>query len=501
MLKRIDLFSVLKSCTSKNKQNNDEKVDENKQFSACLKQSLASLGPLILTVVVGMTLGYSAVLLPQLQAHTNVAITINKEEASWVASLAVIPMAAGALIGGVLIQKYGRKMTHIIICFPYCAGWILMYFSFNLQMLLTGRFLTGLCSGIITPATGVYIGETTDPKNRGMLLGGIPLSVSVGLLGSHLLGTFLTWQVTALVVAVFPFIAWLLMTFTPESPAWLAQKGLSDEAQESFYWLRNASEENRQEFEQMIARVKATNNNTNKIDEKNRLKELLEPEFWKPMAILLVFFISSQWAGVNAVTFYSINIMKQTLGESINEYLATFIIDCIRVIASIAQCILIRNIGRRPLALTGGFGTFIPLFILSGFIYSQKVFNIQNPNLVAVPITCLLAYVFFVTAGFVSLPWNLIGELLPMAKRSTGSGIASFVAYMSIFSVVKTMPALFENLGTDGSFLVYGFMALLGTAFVYRCLPETKGKTLHEIEEYFKDSKEDNSKGPLDTRL
>lgn len=139
-----------------------------------------------------MTLGYSAVLLPQLQNHTTTPhpIQINQEEASWVgkfsvhkqlaipslpqfltASLAVIPMAVGTLIGGVLIQKYGRKSTHIITSVPFFVGWLLIHFAMNLEMLLTGRFLTGLSSGILGPATGVYIGETSDPKYRGVLLG------------------------------------------------------------------------------------------------------------------------------------------------------------------------------------------------------------------------------------------------------------------------------------------------------------------------------------------
>lgn len=80
-------------------------------------------------------------------------------------------MAGGTLFGGFLIQKYGRKMTHIITCFPYFVGWILMYFAVNLEMLLTGRFLTGLSAGVLAPATGVYIGETSEPKYRGVLLG------------------------------------------------------------------------------------------------------------------------------------------------------------------------------------------------------------------------------------------------------------------------------------------------------------------------------------------
>ncbi|KAH1018638.1 facilitated trehalose transporter Tret1-2 homolog [Dendroctonus ponderosae] len=498
----ISVINLLK-CTAK-KEDADETSTDDDHPPLWFRQSVAALGPLLLSVVVGMTLGYSAVLLPQLQESVNNldVIKINTEEASWIASLAVIPMAFGTLIGGVLMEKYGRKNTHIITCSPYFAGWLLMYFAVNLEMLLIGRFVTGLSSGMIAPATGVYIGEITEPKLRGVLLGGIPLSVSLGLLVSHLLGTFLSWQTTALIIALLPLISWILMIFPPESPTWLAQRGRTEQARRAFYWLRGSSDASKSEIEQMLARQKEINGSDGSsfID---HLKELLVPEFWKPMVILLVLFITSQWAGVNAVNFYSVTFMKEIFGDTVNEYLATFIIDCTRVIASIVSCILLRKIGRRQLGIIGGVGTYLPLMTLSVFTYITKLYNIENSiSLAAIPITCLLVYIFFVTAGFVSLPWNLLGELLPMAKKSIGSGIASFVAYMSVFSVVKTMPALFEHYGVDGAFTVYATMTLFGTAFAACFLPETKGKTLHEIEKYFRNEETDSDNGKtLDIRL
>ncbi|XP_030755107.1 facilitated trehalose transporter Tret1-like isoform X2 [Sitophilus oryzae] len=456
-------------------------------MSPKLYEILAALGPLLLTIVVGMTFGYSAVLLPQLQSanssNTTNSIRINREEASWVASLAVLPMALGTLIGGAFIQKYGRKMTHQIMCLPYFAGWMVIYFAFNLEMILVGRFLTGLCSGILTPATGVYIGETSAPKYRGVLLGGVALSVSAGLLLTHLLGTFLTWQITALITSILPLLSLFSMIFTPESPSWLAQKGFTTRATESFKWLRGNSDEATNELEEMLAKHKDTENSI----EETGLKDMLKREFLKPMGILVMFFITSQWTGVNAVNFYSVALMKQTI-EGVNEYLATFVIDCIRLVSSVISCILLRKIGRRPLILAGGLGTILSLFTLSGYIYFTRSLHNQTSfsPLSIIPMVSLIVYIFFVTAGFVSLPWNLLGELLPLKYRSTGSGIASCIAYLSVFSVVKTMPDMFAMFGSDGTFLLYGIMGLVGTIFIYFCLPETKGKTLNEIEEYFK---------------
>ncbi|XP_050316291.1 facilitated trehalose transporter Tret1-2 homolog isoform X2 [Anthonomus grandis grandis] len=452
------------------------------------RKSVAAIGPLLCSMCVGLTMGYSTGLIPQLQesTHNGDSIMITKEDASWVASMPVLPMAASTFIGGFFIQRYGRKRTHIISCFPQFAGWIIMYFALNLEMILMGRFLTGLAAGIVSPATGVYIGETSEPKYRGVLLGAIPLCVSIGLLVSHLLGTFLPWRLGAVIISIIPVLGWVLMTFTPESPTWLAQKGFIEKAENSFQWLRGSSEDAQHELTQMLAKINENRQCKDKtIMEK--LKELRCPEFWKPMAILLFFFITSQWAGINAVNFYSVTFMKETLGNSFNEYLASFIVDCVRVVASIIACILMRKVGRRPLGIVSGIGTFIPLFLLSSFIYFTKSYGIEDSkSLSAIPITSLLMYIFFITAGFVTLPWNLIGELLPLTGRSLGSAIASCTGYMSMFTVVKTMPFLFENLSPEGTFLVYGGCALIGTVFIILYMPETKNKTLHEIEEFFK---------------
>lgn len=94
--------------------------------------------------------------------------------------MAALPMAVGSLIGGVLNEKFGRKSTHMIVCLPMLAGWLFIYFATNTELILTGRFLTGLCTGILGSSTGVYIGETSEPQYRGFLLGAISLAISVG---------------------------------------------------------------------------------------------------------------------------------------------------------------------------------------------------------------------------------------------------------------------------------------------------------------------------------
>ncbi|CAG9857471.1 unnamed protein product [Phyllotreta striolata] len=426
-----------------------------------------------------MTFGYSAILLPQLQSAENPenTLSIDKEEASWIASMAALPMAIGSAFGALSIGKLGRKTAHSLSCIPTLIGWLLIGHSTGIQMILIGRFVTGFFAGYLASATGVYIGEIADPKHRGFFLGGISISVSSGLFLCHLMGTFLTWRTTALLCAVLPLVSQLIIVFVPESPWWLVDRDRPDEAERAFYWCRGVTDESKKEFEALLERRRG-------LDHTESLRDALVPEFLKPLGIITVYIVANQWAGINAITFYSITVMRETIGDGLNEYAAMLLVDFLRFFVSIAACLQLRRFGRRPIALVSGVGTAVSLFTLSAYLYAVKSY--PETKCRYIPIACLVLYMVFVTGGFVPLPWAMMGELFPSKRRSLGSGVASFAAFSAFFSVVKTTPGMFERLGADGTFLVFGAVALFGTGFVYACLPETKDRTLHDIEDGFK---------------
>lgn len=401
--------------------------------------------------------------------------------------MAALPMAIGCIIGGIIMEKYGRKMAHLILNIPFVVGWIFIAAATNLTWILVGRFLTGFCVGLLGPPASVYIGETSDPKYRGFLLAGVSLAIAIGILISHLLGTFLDWQLTAIICAVCPLISFVCMLLAPESPSWLLSKGKVEAALKSFKWLRGCDDESSQEFENMVVNQN-TSTSVGNYSWAILKDNIRQPTFLKPLFILLGFFLTMQFAGVNAVSFYSVTIMKETIGEGLNEYLAMLIIDGVRFIVSILACVLLRKCGRRPLLMVSGVGTVISLISLAVFLY----FSSRNEALKSIawlPMTCLIAYICFVSVGIVPLPWCMTGELFPLALRGLGSGIVSSFNFICFFAVVKTGPTFFATIGQEGAFFIYGSVALIGTIFLVLCLPETKDKTLQEIENSFRSNK------------
>lgn len=454
------------------------------RFSPEFRQCIASIGSITATLAAGMTSGYSAILLPQLKAPGS-NIYVDDETGSWIASMAALPMSLGCIIAGLIMEKFGRKLSHLILNVPFLIGWLFLSFAPNLAFILLGRFFTGLCVGLLGPLGPVYIGEISDPKLRGFLLAAVSLAIAVGILIAHVLGTYIHWKTTAFICALFPIISFGIMSVVPESPSWLISKDRTEDGIKAFRWLRGYSDEASKELTGLLEQNQKRKLSNAKLTIKEKLDKLKQPEVYKPLVIMIIFFMTAQFSGVNAVAFYSVQILKSTLGEGLNEYLAMIVIDIVRVVMSVVACILLRHYGRRPLAFVSGITTVLSLFSLALYSYFSSDEQTEM-NLAWIPLTCMVCYICAISIGIVPLPWCMCGEVFSVSSRGVGSGISSAVAFASFFIVVKTSPSMFATLDEWGTFLTYGSIALVGTAILYFVLPETKGKSLKEIEDRFR---------------
>lgn len=431
-----------------------------------------------------MVSGYSAVLLPQLQSNTSselqLGVEVDADTATWIASMAVLPMALGCLLGGWIMERFGRRTAHLILAVPFSVGWIMIGFADNLPVLLAGRFISGACVGLLGPPGTVMIGEISAPKIRGILLAAVSLAIAMGILSAHALGTYLHWKTTAQICGILPMICFLILSQVPESPSWLLRHGHLTEAQFSFQWYRGSGMAALIEFQDL-----ADKQMMHKTNPKSLWSEVRNPTFVKPLLIILIFFCVTQFSGVNAIAFYSVTLMQETLGAGgIDKYTATLLIDVVRIIMSTVACALLRRVGRRMLALISTIGTALSLFGLTMYLKLSTSGTI--PNIPMLPLVLLIIYISCISIGLVPLPWCMIGELFPLSVRGMGSGIAASFNFLVFFIVIQTGPFFFTNLGSEGAFLVYGSVAFAGAFFVYFCLPETKNRTLQQIEELFR---------------
>lgn len=475
-------------------------------------QIYASLGTIFASISAGMVIGYSAILLPEIQ-RTNSRIQITSEQASWIgmleyslnclvffsrkylsnfsASIATPPMAFGCLFGGILMDRFGRKIAHLMLNVLFVVSWCIVSMSTTVTWLLFGRFACGFCVGLLSPPGTTYLSEISDPKYRGFFLASITFAVSLGVMLTHVLAIFMPWNQNAIACSLLPFGSYILITFAPESPAWLLRSNRHHKAFAAFSWLRGTDEVAVKEFERMADAQSQQTGGPQLNDAPNdgnlirRVHEWFgQKAFRKPLIIISLYFATLQFSGANAVTFYTVTILKESLGDRINEYTATIIIDSVRLMASIIACVALKNIGRRPLTMFSGIGTVLCLFGLSFYLHVSAQ-NVQLKESIAIPLILFASYILVLSIGLNPLPWCLTGELFPLRFRAFGSSVVTFFNFLCFFAVVKTSPTLFTSYGSANIFFLYGVLTLVGTVLLIVLLPETRNKSLQEIEDNY----------------
>jgi len=451
-----------------------------------LRQLLTALGPLMGIIVSGMSNGYSAILLPQLKTVSSGEsllgtadhfgpLTIDQE--SWIAASAVLPMAPGCWTGGFLADRFGRR-TSVLLLFPiFFVGWLTIGFANSVNMLVAGRFLVGFCVGILAPIVPIYVGETSDPLLRGILLGAIGLTLSFGVLVCHAIGTWLHWRTTAHICSMIPVICWIICIFSRESPIWLLSKDKLEQARHCWIFFRG--ERSLEEF-CVLENTKLTE--ISGEDEEYSIcysfrKTWSSQYFLRPLAIICLYFFTLQFAGANVMSFYCVEMLADVSSRAY-AYLITLVIDAIRLTFSVLACILMKTCHRRTMTFISGFGVAVTMLSLSTCL----MLDIGRPWLL---VALLVIYVALLPLGLFPIPWLLCGELFPRKFRGLGSGLTTGFSFICFFMVIKMLPTMIELIKLEGAFAVYGSVALIGTSILYFVLPETKNKTLQEIQVYF----------------
>lgn len=425
------------------------------------------------------------------------------------ASVASITTPIGCFISGSISDKFGRKNVLHVVNLVTFIGWItigIAYSAIKMQyvLLIIGRLLTGLSTGLSSASPSVYITEISTTKLRAAFTTSSGVFFSIGIVLIYVFGWILKedWGTAAYLSAILPAISLIMLTiYLPESPVWLVSKKREDEAKKNMRKIYGKNCENiiANDFDLLI---KSREVNDRKIivqgsmqkvsNPKNsflsrKLKYLKRPTFWKPFLILLGYFFFQQISGSFVVIFYAIDIVKEA-GVNIDAYLAIVLIAIARLISAILITFISKKYGRRPLSILSGAGMTISMILLAIYLLLLKKDFIKAEDVSKfswIPLLLLILYFFTSMLGFLSMPFAMVAEVYPAKIRGFASGLSVCSGYTFSFIVVKTYPAMAAVLENYVIFSMYGIISFIGTIFVFIFLPETRGKTLQEIEEYF----------------
>ncbi|XP_059474208.1 solute carrier family 2, facilitated glucose transporter member 8-like isoform X2 [Neocloeon triangulifer] len=447
-------------------------------------QILVTLGASLSMLSPGMALGFSAVALPQLTVEgiPNKIDPFNENIASWFASISNIATPVGCLLSAWTLERVGRKFTLVLLNVPCMVGWVFLATSNTLWGLFVGRICTGLAIGLASAVTNVYLAEVVKPAMRGFLICWNSISIALGILIVYILGSALPWRYAAWAGAVPALLAFVAAIIMPDSPSWLLSRSKASQAERSLIALRGGGGAAvRAEFEELV-RAQEQRAKGPKAGWRNLSRSFRKPEFWKPLLILNVFFAFQQFSGIYVVIFYAVDVVQEA-GVTMDKYLATVFIGVARLIATGGVSIAMRRYGRRPMGIISGVGMTFCMVLLGAHLYFTE--GMTPTPLSWWPAVAVIGYIFTSTIGFLTLPWVMVGEVFPSELRGVGGGLTTCFAYLIGFAVLKAYPGMQHMLNAYGVFLVYGIVSFLATIFVIIWLPETHGKTLAQVEEYF----------------
>ncbi|WP_323173610.1 sugar porter family MFS transporter [Natrialba sp. PRR66] len=445
--------------------------DEDIGLFVIILSALAALNGLLFgfdTGVISGALLYMSETFPQLEANAFLQGTV--------VSGAMVGAILGAAFGGRLADLLGRRRLILIGAVLFFVGSFIMAVAPSIEVLVLGRLLDGVGIGFASVVGPLYISEIAPAKIRGSLVtlnnvaitGGILVSyITNQIIASMAIGAGLSWRLMLGLGMVPAMVLFGGIVFMPESPRWLVEQDREQRARSILSRIRNGANIDA-EMEDIL--------HMSKRDE-GGFRDLLQPWLRPVLIVGLGLAVLQQITGINAVVYYAPTILESAGYSDIASLFGTIGIGSINVLLTLAAVFLVDRVGRRPLLLVGLVGMFASLTVLAVAYVLPGMGGVIGP----VTIASLMLFVAFHAVSLGSVVWLVISEIFPLNIRGAAMGVTTLVLWFSNFLVAQFFPSLFE-IGPTVAFAVFAGITAAGLAFVYALVPETKGRTLEEIE-------------------
>lgn len=405
----------------------------------------------------------------------------------WAMSSALIGCLVGALSAGKLSDRLGRKPILILAAGLFIAtaigtGAVHSFTYFNVF-----RLIGGFAIGIASSLSPMYIAEIAPAHLRGRFVSINQLTVVLGILASQIVNWQIAEPVQAGVTAEMIRESWngqwgwrwmfwamtvpatLFFGFSfilPESPRWLASSGRREAALKVFARMGGDAYARRE-----LQAIDASSTGT---EQQGGFKQLLQPSMRKVLIIGIVMAVLQQWCGINVIFNYAQEIFMEA-GYGVSDVLMNIVVTGItNVVFTILAMFVVDRWGRKALTLIGSFG----LTVIYAFMGAAYYFHITGIVLLVIVVLAIACYAMTLATTM----WVIISEIFPNRVRGVAMSVCTFALWAACFILTYTFPVLNSSLGAAGTFWLYGVICLAGGIFVVTCLPETKGKSLEEIE-------------------
>lgn len=425
----------------------------------------------------GLLFGYDTAVISGAIGFLKTKFQLTAAMTGWAASSAIIGCIFGAMFAGWMSDRFGRKKVLILTAILFAVSAIGAAVPADLTQFAIFRFIGGLGIGAASMVSPLYITELAPAKIRGKLVSYYQLAIVIGILVIFFVNTLIqgagdeAWNVEygwryMMASGVLPAVLFLIaLLFVPESPRWLTKEGREKEALEVLSSINGGAK-----ADEILQEVKATLH-----EEQGTLGELFTGRFRKAIFVGIVLSVFSQVQGINAIMYYAPEIFKAVGTGTDAAFQQTVIIGIINVLFTFVAINWVDRWGRKTLLLLGGAGMGISLLMVGlAFHYGWTGYGL---------LVFILFYIASFAASYGPVTWVVISEIFPIKLRGVAMSVATFALWVAVYLVTQMFPILLEGAGPAMTFWIFGGMSLLAFFFVWSQVPETKERTLEEIEQ------------------
>ncbi|XP_015127532.1 facilitated trehalose transporter Tret1-like [Diachasma alloeum] len=432
----------------------------------------------LLAILDGLVCGWVSPYLAKLTAGTE-SLKITNDEASWIASLSRVSQLLGSILAAVIVYKIGAKKAVFFAGVPYVIGWSCFLIQESVLSIYIARIINGFAIGMFLSTFPLYIGEISKPKIRGALISAIAQGAGIGSLLGNCLGAYLPMTTFAIIGLIMSIVFLLSFYLIPDSSHYLVKRNKLKEAEKSLKWY-NRQKDVGDELGALIAYI----GKPQKLSRKEAFKQILIPLNRKLLIIILCILVFTNLSGVFVIQMYMEILLTALKIKIISPSLVVICVGIVAIISGLLTMYTNDHFGRRTMLAVSALGVSVTFFLIGAkFLLVNRGYDISSVQWLI--IAEFMIYIFFVNVGIVNIPYCLLSEIFPTEFKEIGASTANVVSSIAAFVAGKSYQSVLDATSEEFIFFFYG--SILFFMFIYTILvvPETKGKSLQEIQNMF----------------
>lgn len=449
----------------------------------------------IVAAIGGILFGYDTAVISGTISRVSEQFSLDTISQGWYVGCALIGSIAGVAMAGILSDSLGRKRTMLISAALFSVSAIGCALCSGFTELVIYRIIGGVGIGIVSIVSPIYISEVATAEKRGTLVSLYQLAITAGFLMAYLVNywildtaqnsQFTSRALDTLLVSEYwrgmlgsetlpALLFFLIIFFIPESPRWLLTKGRGAKAACILQHIYGSAEE--------AAKQQSLTEASLGSEQKSEWKSILSPGIFKAVIIGSAIAILGQFMGVNAVLYYGPEIFAKAGLAGGDALFSQVLVGAVNMGTTIIALFIIDRVGRKQLVYWGVSGMILSLIMIGLYFCCGEVLGLGNGFM----LTFFLFYVFCCAISISAVVFVLLSEMYPNNVRGLAMSIAGFALWTGTYLIGQLTPWMLETLSPSGTFFLFAGMCIPYLLIMWKAVPETTGKTLEEIEEYWK---------------